>query len=154
MCPTFTVYLFQNQLCFVLGGFPALLLSLLLLSVSDEAKGTLCSLTRRKKVRQDNVPWESEAGEAGCLGVRVGRGCPQGWAGWGAACSGSSDGPACLSLHPETAELLCPALGERRETFPEGLCGLYASFFLRLVDSPVQVRAKLGLAALCVTLLH
>lgn len=151
MCPTSTVYLFQNQLCFVLGGFPALLLSLLLLSVSGEAKGTLCSLTRRKKVRQDNVPWKLEAGEAGCLGVRVGTGCPQGW---GAACSGSSDGPACLSLHPETAELLCPALGDRRETFPEGLCCLYACLFLRFVDSPAQVRAKLGLAALCVTLLR
>ena len=84
----------------------------MLLSVSGEAKGTLFS-NKEEKVKWDKVPWESEAEKAGCLGVRVGMGCPQGWAGWGAACSGSSDGPACIGLHPETPELVCPVPGER-----------------------------------------
>lgn len=38
MCPTFIVYLFQNQLCFVLGGSPALLRFSLFLM---KAKGLL-----------------------------------------------------------------------------------------------------------------
>lgn len=75
MCPTFTVYLFQNQLCFVLGGSPALLF-LLPFSVSAEAKGTLFS-NKEEKVKQQKVPQEPEAEKAGCLGAG-GDGMPPG----------------------------------------------------------------------------
>lgn len=36
-----------------------------LLSVSDEREGTLCSLTRRRKAKLDNVPWDWGSGRAG-----------------------------------------------------------------------------------------
>lgn len=36
-----------------------------LLSVSNEREGTLCSLTRRRKAKLDNVPWDWGSGRAG-----------------------------------------------------------------------------------------
>jgi len=60
-----------------------------------------------------------EAEKAGCL-AWGGDDCPWSWEGWGAACWGSSDGPACIRLHPETAELGCPVLVRDGKPFQKG----------------------------------
>lgn len=72
-------------------------------------KGTLTS-NKEEKVRRNKVPWELEGGMAGCVD---GGKLPAGLGRIGVACLGSPAGPACLSLHFGTAELVCPVLGER-----------------------------------------
>lgn len=114
----------------MLGGSPALLF----LSGLGEAKRTL-SLTRTKKTSRKRSPG-NQAGKAERLGVQVGTYVLE----W----------PCLISLH--TSQLLCAVQGERCKTFPEGQCCLFTCLLLCFVNSPAQIRPKLGLPALCLIL--
>lgn len=92
------------------------------------------------------------AGNPQRVAMQVGAGILEDQAGGGAACSGSTNGLAWVRLHPRTAQLVCPVLGARWETVPEGLWYQYTCSLLCFVDLPVQGGAKLGLSALCLIL--
>lgn len=153
MCPTFTVCLsVPKSALFCARRIPGNSVSLVLLSVFGISQGDTLFSKKEEKSQAGQGPLGIGGRRGWAPGWVDGDGLPQGRAGWGAACLGSAGGPACISLHPETAELLCPVLGERWETFPEGLCCLYTCLLLHFADTPVQVRAKLGLSALCLSL--
>lgn len=91
----------------MLGGSPALLFLSHFSLFLAKPRGH-CSLTRRNKVKQDEVPWDLEAGDAGHLGVRVGGRAARRAGQAGGLVLGQRRWPCLHWSDPETAG--CPVL--------------------------------------------